>query len=94
MGLFSDLAPGAFSNLAASFAAERQAQRAAQADESTVCAFAKAVAYRSDIPFRDALFAVANVAINGGPDLRTPKGWACTSALLGVPGLPITPTIH
>lgn len=64
------------------------------ADTQTIRALALAIANRSGVPFGDALLAVANVGMGGGPDLRTPKGWACASAILGVPGQPIIPTIH
>lgn len=76
------------------WAEERALRHAALADNQTIRAFASAIAERSDLPFMVALLAVTNVARDGGPDLRTPKGWVCASVILGVPGSPIIPTIH
>ncbi len=98
MGLFTPLTkalaaagmPDLFKHMAEEFAL----QRAADADTRTIYWLAGEIAERSNIPLLDAVGMLVGVASNGGPDLRTPKGWACASVILGVPGLPILPTLH
>ncbi len=98
MGLFTPftdaLASAGMPNLFARMAEELALKRAAEADTKTIYWLAGEVAERLDIPLLEAIAQLVNVASNGGPDLRTPKGWVCVSALLGVPGAPILPTIH
>jgi hypothetical protein len=98
MGLFSPftaaLVAAGMPNLLTRMAEELALKRAAEADTKTIYWLAGEVAERLDISLLEAIARLVGVASNGGPDLRTPKGWACVSALLGVPGAPILPTIH
>ncbi len=98
MGLFSPfteaLAAAGMSDLFKHMAEELSLKRAAVADTKTIYSLAGEVAERMDISLLEAIAQLVCVASNGGPDLRTPGGWANASVLLGVPGAPILPTIH
>lgn len=65
-----------------------------QADRLTNQWLAAEIAGRIDLSVEDAARLVVGVSVGGGPDLRTIKGMACASIILGIPGDPITPTQH
>lgn len=71
-----------------------EAQRAILADELTMRWLATAICDRTELSFYEAASLVSGVASGGGPDLRTSKGMACASIILGVPGAPIQPALH
>jgi hypothetical protein len=82
--------PGLFAQLRDAFAVDR----AAQADDLTVKWLASAISHRCELSADEIARLLISIAADGGPDLRTSKGMACASILLGVPGDPIIPTIH
>lgn len=88
MGIFTDLS-------AARLAAEQvEAQRAILADHLTIGWLVSAICERTELSFEEAAQLVVGVAAGGGPDVRTNKGMACVSVILGVPGAPIQPALH
>ncbi|WP_260598853.1 hypothetical protein [Sphingomonas endolithica] len=98
MGIFTEInralaavgKPSLFTCLRESIAIDR----AAQADDLTVNWLASAIAHRCELSADEIARLLVSIAADGGPDLRTSKGMACASILLGVPGDPIIPTIH
>ena len=98
MGIFTEVnralaaagRPSLFACLRESIAIDR----ATQADDLTVKWLASAIAHRCELSADEIARMLVGVAANGGPDLRTIKGMACASIILGVAGAPITPTQH
>ncbi len=77
------------------YIARTSAERiSAKADTLTINWLAGEIAHRTELSMAEAVSVLVSVAAEGGPDLRTPKGWACASTMIGAPGAPITPTIH
>ncbi|MEG3083703.1 hypothetical protein U1707_08615 [Sphingomonas sp. PB2P12] len=75
--------------------AERvEEERGDLADYLTLCWLAEAVCKRVDLSPEEAALLIVEIGMDGGPDLRTGKGIACASVILGVPGAPIQPTLH
>lgn len=52
------------------------------------------IAQRADVPFVEALHLLSIVTAQGGPDIRTPRGWVHASIILNVPGRPLMPSLH
>lgn len=71
-----------------------EAQRGVLADHLTIRWLVMAICERTDLTHDQAGQLVVGVASDGGPDLRTNKGMACVSVILGVPGAPIQPALH
>ena len=71
-----------------------EAQRAILADELTIRWLATAICDRTELSFYEAASLISGVVSGGGPDVRTNKGMACVSVILGVPGAPIQPALH
>lgn len=76
------------------FVDQTEAQRGVLADHLTIGWLATAICERTELSFEEAAQLVVGVAVGGGPDLRTSKGMACASVILGVPGAPIQPAMH
>jgi len=98
MGLFTELSKAwrdnGNDNPFRHFADQIEAQRGVLADRLTIDWLAFAICDRTELSFEEAAQLVVSVAVNGGPDLRTSKGMACASVILGVPGAPIQPALH
>lgn len=75
-------------------AAQADEERGDLADYLTLCWLAEAVCKRIDLAIEEAALLLVEIGMDGGPDLRTGKGIACASVILGVPGAPIQPTLH
>jgi hypothetical protein len=75
-------------------AAQVEEDRAHLADYLTLCWLIEAVCQRIDLSPEEAALLLVEIGMDGGPDLRTGKGIAWASAILGVPGTPIQPTLH
>lgn len=88
MGIFTDIMGSR------NAAAQVEAQRGILADHLTIGWLASAICERTGLSFEEAAQLVVGVASGGGPDLRTAKGMACVSVILGVPGAPIQPALH
>jgi hypothetical protein len=75
-------------------AAQVEAQRGILADHLTIRWLVTAICERTELTHDQAAQLVVGVASGGGPDIRTGKGMACVSVILGVPGAPIQPALH
>ncbi len=65
-----------------------------RADIALVNLFAVELAKRADVSFLEAMQMLSIVTANGGPDIRTPRGWLHASMILNVPGRPLAPSLH
>lgn len=75
-------------------AEEAEARCGILADHLTIRWLVTAICERTELTHDQAAQLVVGVASGGGPDIRTGKGMACVSVILGVPGAPIQPAQH